>query len=66
MMLSYPIVIKGNYAIKLSVWNGSVLAVADHLKDPKKFEVKHFTDIEDGAAYLDFIIEKDLRENGGY
>jgi len=28
--------------------------------------VKHFTDIEDGAAYLDFIIEKDLRENGGY
>lgn len=66
MMLSYPTVVKGNYAIKLSTWNGSFIAVADHLKDPTKFFIKHFTDVDDGAAYLDFIIEKDLREYGEY
>lgn len=66
MMLSYPLVAKGNYTIKLSTWNGGFLAVADHMKDPTKFFIKYFNDIEDGAAYLDFIIEKDLREYGKY
>ena len=65
-MMSYPTVVRANYVIKMSSLNGGFLVVADHLQDPKKFFLKHFTDVDDAAAYLDFMIEKDLREYGGY
>lgn len=65
-LLSYPMVVRANYVIKMSAIGGSFLVVADHLQDPKKFFIKHFIDVDDAAAYLDFMIEKDMREYGGY
>lgn len=65
-LLSYPPILQSNYIIKMSMLVGGFLVVADHVKDPTKFFVKHFLNVDDAAAYLDFMIEKDIRDYGGY
>lgn len=41
----------------------SCLVVANHVQNPNGFFIKYFADLDTALFYLDFIIEKDYRDN---
>lgn len=65
-LVSYPFLRRGNYQLKISVLKHmSVVVVGNHMMDVDKFFVKHFSNLEEAANFIEFIILKD-EHNGGY
>lgn len=59
--ISYPSIRRGNYQLKVSVYNKSqFLIVANHLLDETKFVVRHFSNELEAAIFIEYIIEKDI------
>jgi hypothetical protein len=64
-LVSYPFLRRGNYQLKISVLKHmSVIIVGNHMMDVDKFFVKHFSNLEEAANFIEFIILKD--EYGGH
>jgi hypothetical protein len=64
LLTSYPYLKRGNYQLKISIMNSlSCLVVANHVQNPNGFFIKYFADLDTALFYLDFIIEKDYRDN---
>ena len=64
-LVTYPFLRKGNYQLKVSVLKKmSVVVVGNHLQDVDKFFVKHFSNLEEAANFIEFTIIKD--EYGGH
>jgi len=62
-MISYPPIARSNWVFKMSGVGGRFMVVADHLLDPKKFFIKYFSNVDEAATYLDYVIYKE--ENNG-
>ena len=59
-LVSYPFLRRGNYQLKISVLKHmSVVVVGNHMMDVDKFFVKHFSNLEEAANFIEFIIIKD-------
>ena len=60
---SYPFLRKGNYQLKVSVLKKmSVVVVGNHLQDVDKFFVKHFSNLEEAANFIEFLLLKDEQD----
>ena len=60
---SYPFLRRGNYQLKISVLKRmSVVVVGNHLQDIDKFFVKHFSNLEEAANFIEFILLKDEQD----
>lgn len=60
-LVSYPFLRRGNYQLKISVYKKNhVLVVARHILHEEKFIIKHFSNLEEAAIYIEYIIEKDF------
>jgi hypothetical protein len=65
-LVSYPFLRRGNYQLKISVLKHmSVVVVGNHMRAVDKFFVKHFSDLEEAANFIEFIILKD-EQDGRY
>jgi hypothetical protein len=65
-LVTYPFIRRGNYQMKISVFkNMSVVIIANHVLDIDKFFVKHFSNLEYAADFIEFIIIKD-EQDGRY
>ena len=65
-LVTYPFIRRGNYQLKISILkNMSVLIVAHHVLDLDKFFVKHFTNLEVAADFIEFTLLKD-EQDGRY
>ena len=64
-LVSYPFLRRGNYQLKISVLKHmSVVIVGNHMMDVDKFFVKHFSNLEEAANFIEFIIIKDEYDGG--
>ena len=60
---SYPFLRRGNYQLKVSVLKHmSVVVVGNHLQDIDKFFVKHFSNLEEAANFIEFLLLKDEQD----
>lgn len=60
-LLSYPLIRRGNYQFKVSIYKKNfVLVFGHHIMEPDKFLIKQFTSLEEAAIYLEYIVEKDI------
>ncbi len=48
---------RGNWLIKISIFNGQILLIASHLLDLEKVEVKTFWKSQDVYNYIEFLIK---------
>jgi hypothetical protein len=64
-LVSYPFLRRGNYQLKVSVLkNMSVMVVGNHMMDVDKFFVKHFSNLEHAADFIEFTLLKDEYDGG--
>ena len=62
-LVSYPFMRRGNYQLKISVLKHmSVLVVGNHLQDVDKFFVKHFSNLEEAANFIEFTLLRDEQD----
>lgn len=62
-LVSYPFMRRGNYQLKVSVLKRmSVLVVGNHLQDDDKFFVRHFSNLEEAANFIEFTLLKDEQD----
>jgi len=62
-LVTYPFLRRGNYQLKVSVLKKmSVVVVGNHLQDVDKFFVKHFSNLEEAANFIEFILLKDEQD----
>ena len=62
-LVTYPFLRKGNYQLKVSVLKKmSVVVVGNHLQDVDKFFVKHFSNLEEAANFIEFLLLKDEQD----
>lgn len=61
-IVTLPAVRRGDYFIKISVYNGQILLVASHAIDLEKVHVRLFGNPNDVYNFIDMIIEKDNYE----
>ena len=62
-LVSYPFLRRGNYQLKISVLKHmSVVIVGNHMRHIDKFFVKHFSNLEEAADFIEFIILKDKQD----
>ena len=60
---TYPFLRRGNYQLKISVLKHmSVVVVGNHLQDIDKFFVKHFSNLEEAANFIEFTLLKDEQD----
>ena len=65
-LVSYPFLRRGNYQLKISVLKHmSVVVVGNHMRRVDKFFVKYFSNLEEAANFIEFIILKD-EQDGRY
>ena len=62
-LVSYPFMRRGNYQLKISVLKHmSALVVGNHLQDVDKFFVKHFSNLEEAANFIEFTLLRDEQD----
>lgn len=61
-LVTLPAIRRGNYLIKISVYNGQILLVASHSIDLHKVEVRSFWEPDEVYDFIDMIVEKDMYE----
>jgi len=60
---TYPFLRRGNYQLKVSVLKKmSVVVIGNHLQDIDKFFVKHFSNLEEAANFIEFTLLKDEQD----
>lgn len=57
-LVTLPAVRRGDYLIKVSVFNGQILLVATHAIELDKIHVRSFWDSAEAYKFIDMIIEK--------
>jgi hypothetical protein len=55
-LVSLNLVRRGNWLIKISVFNGQILLIASHVIDLEKIEVKTFWEPEDAFDFIDKLL----------
>lgn len=48
---------RGNWLIKISIFNGQILLIASHLLDLEKVEVKTFWNSNDVYNFIEFLLK---------
>lgn len=59
-LISFVTIRRGNWILKISVYKRKdVLLVAQHYFDTERFIVKHFSNHDEAANYIDLLVEKE-------
>jgi hypothetical protein len=60
-LISFPLVLRGNWHIKASIYKGQVLVVANHVVIDQTI-IKSFDNNDEAVKFINFIVEKGYYE----
>jgi hypothetical protein len=59
-LISYVAIRRGNWIMKISVFkHKTVLIIAQHYFESEKFELRYFSDQEEAANFIDFLVSNE-------
>jgi hypothetical protein len=60
-IISFPLVLRGNWHIKASIYKGQVLVIANHIMI-EKIVIKFFDNNDEAVKFINFIVERGYYE----
>jgi len=60
-LISFPLVLRGNWHIKASIYKGHVLVIANHVVIEQSI-IRQFGNNDEAIEFINFIVEKDYYE----
>jgi hypothetical protein len=60
-LISFPLVLRGNWHIKASIYKGYVLVIANHVVIEQSI-IRQFDNNDEAIEFINFIVEKDYYE----